>query len=157
VRGVLPAIQIASQDPPYGLVKHIPVSDWIYVYGLMLGLSDVLMPHCPCALHVLVHCMWTEMLLTLFDRYLRAGYGDAVPISLFGKMLASVVMLFGLLIIALPITVIGSNFSEVYQVEKQRQDQLEAEQSMIGGANRVLATKRSLIRGVWNLKVFPEG
>jgi ABC-type phosphate transport system permease subunit len=44
-----------------------------------------------------------------------AGYGDAVPRSLAGRLVGSLTMIFGLMIIALPITVIGTNFSTVYR------------------------------------------
>ncbi|CAG9465223.1 unnamed protein product [Pedinophyceae sp. YPF-701] len=43
------------------------------------------------------------------------GYGDVVPRYWYGKAIASLVMLFGVLVIALPITVIGSNFSNLYR------------------------------------------
>ena len=44
-----------------------------------------------------------------------AGYGDAVPSSLLGRLAGSLVMIGGLMMIALPITVIGNNFSSVYR------------------------------------------
>lgn len=43
------------------------------------------------------------------------GYGDIYPIQWYGRMLGMVVMLSGILVIALPITVIGSNFADVYR------------------------------------------
>jgi voltage-gated potassium channel len=36
------------------------------------------------------------------------GYGDVVPTQPLGKILAAIVMIFGIVVIALPITVIGS-------------------------------------------------
>ena len=42
------------------------------------------------------------------------GYGDVVPTQPLGKILAAIVMIFGIVVIALPITVIGSNFSSIY-------------------------------------------
>ena len=43
------------------------------------------------------------------------GYGDVVPTQPLGKILAAIVMIFGILVIALPITVIGSNFSNMVE------------------------------------------
>ena len=42
------------------------------------------------------------------------GYGDIAPRTLAGWILASLAQLMGILVIALPITVIGSNFSVIY-------------------------------------------
>lgn len=43
------------------------------------------------------------------------GYGDMYPILWYGRALGMLVMLSGILVIALPITVIGSNFADVYR------------------------------------------
>ena len=47
------------------------------------------------------------------------GYGDMYPTYWYGKALGMIVMMFGILVIALPITVIGSNFAVVYKVRPQ--------------------------------------
>ncbi|OQR86453.1 Voltage-gated Ion Channel (VIC) Superfamily [Thraustotheca clavata] len=41
------------------------------------------------------------------------GYGDEVPVTPWGKFIASIAMMSGMLILALPISVIGSNFQQV--------------------------------------------
>ena len=41
------------------------------------------------------------------------GYGDVVPVTTAGKFIASLTMLAGIIILALPISVIGSKFQEV--------------------------------------------
>ncbi|RHY32210.1 hypothetical protein DYB32_002762 [Aphanomyces invadans] len=41
------------------------------------------------------------------------GYGDEVPVTPLGKLIASVAMFVGMLILSLPISVIGSNFQRV--------------------------------------------
>jgi len=43
------------------------------------------------------------------------GYGDMYPVQWYGRLLGMLVMLSGILVIALPITVIGSNFADVYR------------------------------------------
>lgn len=43
------------------------------------------------------------------------GYGDIYPTSVAGYILGGLTMLCGILVIALPITVIGSNFSAIYE------------------------------------------
>lgn len=44
------------------------------------------------------------------------GYGDCYPLTVVGKVVATVTMLLGVLILALPITVIGSNFAKMVEV-----------------------------------------
>ena len=54
------------------------------------------------------------------------GYGDVTPLTTWGKVVAMVTMIGGILILALPITVIGSNFNIEYEnsenKKKQKQD-----------------------------------
>lgn len=45
------------------------------------------------------------------------GYGDSYPVTVWGKLVAIVAMLSGILIFALPITVIGSNYESAYRLE----------------------------------------
>ena len=49
------------------------------------------------------------------------GYGDLSPRSLFGQLMGGLTMLSGILVIALPITVVGSNFSSIYAKLGSRQ------------------------------------
>uniref|UniRef100_A0A061QR06 Voltage-gated ion channel superfamily n=1 Tax=Tetraselmis sp. GSL018 TaxID=582737 RepID=A0A061QR06_9CHLO len=53
------------------------------------------------------------------------GYGDVVPLRWYGKIVGIIVMLSGILVIALPITVIGSNFADVYRALAVRKQGLE--------------------------------
>lgn len=50
-----------------------------------------------------------------FTTISTVGYGDVVPTSTVGRIMAMATMLVGILTMGLPITVIGSNFSELYQ------------------------------------------
>ena len=47
---------------------------------------------------------------------MTVGYGDAVPVTTAGKAVAGVEMLASLLVLALPIAVIGTNFTQVNMV-----------------------------------------
>merc|ERR1719428_1265454 len=42
------------------------------------------------------------------------GYGDRYPKTYWGKLVASVTMIFGILLIALPMAIVGNKFQEVY-------------------------------------------
>ena len=54
---------------------------------------------------------WTWVTMT------TVGYGDVNPRTILGKTFGGLVMSFGVLVIALPVTVIGSNFSAVFHRE----------------------------------------
>lgn len=47
------------------------------------------------------------------------GYGDIFPIDPAGKVVALCTMLLGILILALPITILGNNFQDVYVLEQK--------------------------------------
>ena len=52
------------------------------------------------------------------------GYGDEYPETNSGKIIAAFAMLTGILIIALPVSVLGTNFSEAYEeMAKERREQ----------------------------------
>merc|ERR1711971_373687 len=54
------------------------------------------------------------------------GYGDMVPSTAVGKMIGGVCSLSGVLVIALPVPVIVSNFSRIYH-QNQRSDKRKAQ------------------------------
>lgn len=66
------------------------------------------------------------------------GYGDVVPTQAFGQFIGGVVMIFGIVVIALPITVIGSNFATIYKshvsaetlTAEEREQQEEADDEL---------------------------
>ena len=49
------------------------------------------------------------------------GYGDCYPITLMGKIVAVVAMISGVIVLALPITVLGSNFAKMVEMCSTRQ------------------------------------
>jgi uncharacterized membrane protein YgcG len=55
------------------------------------------------------------------------GYGDMVPTSVAGRLIATVAMYLGIIVLALPITIIGSNFTEEYQLQREA-EQIAAEE-----------------------------
>jgi len=59
------------------------------------------------------------------------GYGDTYPITYPGQVVGCITMLLGLVMLALPLSIIGTNFIEERAImirEKERQDQFEAEE-----------------------------
>ncbi|KAM8917056.1 A-type voltage-gated potassium channel KCND3-like isoform 2-T3 [Spinachia spinachia] len=78
------------------------------------------------------------------------GYGDMVPKTIAGKIFGSICSLSGVLVIALPVPVIVSNFSRIYH-QNQRADKRRAQKkarlaririSKSGSANAFLHSKR---------------
>ncbi|XP_053481331.1 potassium voltage-gated channel subfamily D member 3 isoform X1 [Ictalurus furcatus] len=81
------------------------------------------------------------------------GYGDMVPKTIAGKIFGSICSLSGVLVIALPVPVIVSNFSRIYH-QNQRADKRRAQKmqkarlarmriSKTGSSNPFLHTKRN--------------
>jgi hypothetical protein len=83
-----------------------------FLYGSLKGLCQCVVIACSCNGGNL---MMLFLLSVSKIRGLHAGYGDVVPVSLTGRLLAGISMLMGVMMIALPITVFSYNFSCVYQ------------------------------------------
>ena len=85
------------------------------------------------------------------------GYGDCYPISTGGKAVAGCIMLGGMLILALPITVIGSNFVKMVELYATDHRILRGTPWLVGGC-----MGRHSLQGVgrvqgWCLFSRPQG
>ena len=72
-------------------------------------------------------------------------YGDMVPMTVAGKLFGSVCSLSGVLVIALPVPVIVSNFSRIYS-QNQRSDKRRAQKVR----NNFLNSSLQLLGVVWS-------
>jgi len=68
---------------------------------------------------------WTLATIT------TVGYGDVVPITTSGKLVGAAAMLYGTLLLGLPIGIIGGQFSEEYLRMAQRTEQLKVRPTRI--------------------------
>ncbi|XP_056591454.1 potassium voltage-gated channel subfamily D member 3-like [Triplophysa dalaica] len=92
------------------------------------------------------------------------GYGDMVPKTIAGKIFGSICSLSGVLVIALPVPVIVSNFSRIYH-QNQRADKRRAQKvqkarlsririAKLGSSNAYLQSKRN---GLFNELLYLTG
>ena len=66
--------------------------------------------------HILASSYWAVIVST------SVGYGELVPTSTVGKVVACLCAYYGVLLLALPITVIGSNFKKLYEASHGKDD-----------------------------------
>jgi hypothetical protein len=64
------------------------------------------------------------------------GYGDLVPTSDEGRILAAITVIFGVIMIALPISVICENFSDEYTIYLERRKLRELDDESIEASNQ---------------------
>ena len=60
------------------------------------------------------------------------GYGDMVPMSFFGKLIAIAGAYYGVLLLALPITVIGNNFDKILNAQQGRDNEQFIYECLVG-------------------------
>jgi len=80
-------------------------------------------------------CWWAIVTMT------TVGYGDLYPVEPMGKLIASAAMITGLLVVALPITIIGSNYAEVFAEAQETKEQLKTPRGSHSLSLPDLATK----------------
>lgn len=56
-----------------------------------------------------------KIILTVHTAITTVGYGDLIPRSILGRLLSVPLLLFGLLLIALPSFVLGREFASVWE------------------------------------------
>merc|ERR1712037_846351 len=81
---------------------------------------------------------------TMLDAYWWAlitmttvGYGEVVPITGLGRLVGAVCAIFGILVIALPIPIIGNQFSRYYQREQRKTKLLQRMEAAAGQVNAI--------------------
>ena len=70
---------------------------------------------------------WTIVTLT------TVGYGDVVPLTLMGRLIAVCTMLAGVLTIALPVSILGSNFQVQYEAAERARKRKIQQRDYTGG------------------------
>ena len=55
------------------------------------------------------------------------GYGDVYPMEVGGYLATAIVMIIGLMVTALPVAIIGGNFTVVYEYNHKRNNQKESD------------------------------
>ena len=91
---------------------------------------------------ILASCWWS--LVTLF----AVGYGDKVPQTLQGCMVATVAVVIGMVIITLPITIVVGKFAEWHGIHKTRRKENRRGRKGSGGNNQRRESERSNHRKV---------
>ena len=99
------------------------------------------------------------MLLAIF-LIVKFRYGDMVPTTVAGKVFGSVCSLSGVLVIALPVPVIVSNFSRIYS-QNQRSDKRRAQKVKFSNIKKTIFSdlthmraKTNFVQIIWFSKIL---
>ena len=84
----------------------------------------------------------------------QVGYGDVSPITGFGKILGCFCAIFGVLVIALPIPIIGNSFNKFYARQKkwEKQETLAAlkKSQNLSAMHKISIDETLSVRGLWD-------
>jgi len=75
------------------------------------------------------------------------GYGDVFPITHVGKIIAALTSIMGIFFLAIPITVISTNFNKEYEIAQRKQAELRAKMELIKNHFRM---KRSGLESLYD-------
>lgn len=87
-------------------------------------------------------CFWWAIITMT-----TVGYGDVVPTSEYGKLLGAICAFSGCLVVALPVSVIGNNFSFYYSYAQARMRLPKRQHKIMLKADKVLFTNEKNLAG----------
>ena len=85
------------------------------VFSMMIYYAEALNPKSRISQGIPTAFWWSIVTMT------TVGYGDVAPITPLGKVIGSFVSIYGTIVVALPVVILGYHFQEVYnQMEEER-------------------------------------
>jgi voltage-gated potassium channel Kch len=118
---------IQSWQPLAMLVFVMGIATVVFSSALYYAERDMLNPKTQQANVVSIPDAFWWCIITMTT----VGYGDKVPMTAVGKLIAAVTSLCGILVLAVPITVISTNFNEQYAAVKKRQETIRAKMLLL--------------------------
>ena len=101
------------------------------LFAMMVYYAEALNPKSRIRQGIPTAIWWSVVTMT------TTGYGDIVPITPVGKVIGSIVGMFGMIVFALPVVVVGYHFQEVYNeleeekfVKKLKENELKGKSTL---------------------------
>lgn len=99
-------------------LNHLAVALMMFLFFLLAGATIIYLiegDHQPDKFGSIPRSMWwTAVTMT------TVGYGDAVPVSALGKLVAAFISIGGILLIAIPTGILAASFSDEFAAEEER-------------------------------------